>query len=142
MRPLIAFAAIAAFAFCASPMLTAADAKTYQVHYHNQATLKSLCKKGGGKFNSGSASYSCTYKNGNVRECNRDSKQCIVDTPKRIVGPPSGPQPRGKPGVAVIPPVGGGILDGGPGSGTPGPASTGAPLSTGRGSAPSPGKIN
>jgi hypothetical protein len=142
MRRLFNFAAIAAFAFCAGPMSTAADAKTYQVHYHNKATLKSLCKKGGGKFNSGEVSYSCTYKNGNVRECNRNSKQCIVDTPKRIVGQPSGPRPRGEPGVAVIPPVGGGILDPGSGFGTPNPAATGAPLSTGRGSAPPPGKIN
>jgi hypothetical protein len=62
--------------------------------------------------------------------------------------PPRPPQPRGKPGIAVIPPAGknivdrGGILDSGPGFGSQGPAATGAPLSTGRGSAPPPGKIN
>jgi hypothetical protein len=36
---------------------------------------------------------------------------------------------------------GGNILDGGPGLGTQGPAATGAPLSTGRGSAPPAGMI-
>jgi hypothetical protein len=38
--------------------------------------------------------------------------------------------------------TGGGILDPGPGFGSQGPAATGAPLSTGGGSAPAPGKIN
>jgi hypothetical protein len=136
MRPLIAFAATAAFAFCAGPMSTVADARTYQVHFHNQATLKSLCKKGGGKFNSGHASYSCTYKNGNIRECNRETKKCVTETP------PKRTWAGGKPGVAIIPPVGGSILDPGSGLGTQGPAATGAPLSTGRGSAPPPGRIN
>jgi hypothetical protein len=46
----------------------------------------------------------------------------------RTAGPPSEPRPRGKPGIAVIPPVGGSILDREPGFGTQGPGGAGSPL--------------
>jgi hypothetical protein len=73
------------------------------------------------------------------------TKSASLETPP---GSPKPPAPRGKPGVAVIPPAGksivdrGSILDSGPGFGSQGPAAaTGAPLSPGRGSAPPPGQI-
>jgi hypothetical protein len=235
MRPLIAFAATAAFLFSADATSNPADAKTFSVKYLGSKALAGTCKRGGGKFHQSTAiSHSCTYKNGNVRDCSSKSKTCVVITggkarvqqatgvggvpagggavyatttlkcgntqyevstgtkggncthgtdaagkpnvtcgdggnttkancttgcgdsegagsctvKDRTAGPPSGPRPRGKPGVAVIPPAGknvvdrGSILDSGPGFGSQGPAATGAPLSTGRGSAPPPGKIN
>jgi hypothetical protein len=227
MRPLMIFAATAAFVFSAGVPSSPANAKTYSVKYLGSKALAGTCARGGGTFHQSTAvSHSCTYKNGNVRDCSSKSKQCVVITggkarvqqatgvggvpagggavyatttiecgskkyevstgnksgtclpatdgksvtcddkknsyasancstgcggtsgsgsctvKDRTAGPPSGPRPRGKPGVAVIPPVGGSILDSGPGFGNQGPAVTGAPLSTGRGSAPPPGKIN
>lgn len=108
--------ALAVLAVCTS----VADAKTFKVHFHNEKTLKALCARGGGKFNSGEASYSCTYKNGNIRECSREQKKCIVETPpKREVAQPGG--------VGAVP-TGGGILDPGPSLGMQGPSATGTPL--------------
>jgi hypothetical protein len=52
-------------------------------------------------------------------------------------GTPSSRPP--KPGTS---PVTGGILDGGSGFGSQGPAATGSPLSPGRGTAPPPGRVN
>jgi hypothetical protein len=232
MRPLIAFAATAAFVFSTGVTSSPANAKEYAAKYMGSKALAATCARGGGSFHQSTAvSHSCKYKNGNTRDCSSKSKTCVVitpdkarvrqatgvggvptgggavyatttlkckgenhevstgtngghciveqgksvvcnDGPKNRAGatcasgcsdtdgagscktastnmgtPPKPPRPRGKPGVAVIPPAGksivdrGGILDSGPGFGSQGPAATGAPLSTGRGSAPPPGQI-
>jgi hypothetical protein len=84
----------------------------------------------------------CSYNCAKDKKGN--GKNCSGMVVQRVGGGSGGQNPgsRGKRGLAVIPPVGGGILDSGPGFDTQGPAATGAPLSTGRGSAPPPGKIN
>src|SRR4051812_36399229 len=59
-----------------------AFAKTYNVKYMGEGALKGACAAGGGSFNSGTSDYACTYKNGNIRDCNRETKKCITSTPK------------------------------------------------------------
>lgn len=56
------------------------QAKEYKVAYLGERALKAACDRGKGKSGSGINSYSCTYKNGNIRECNRKTKKCIVVT--------------------------------------------------------------
>jgi hypothetical protein len=82
------------------------------VHYHNEASLKAICKKGGGTSTSNETSYGCIYKNGNMRGCSRETKKCSVETPKRTTI---------NAGVGGVP-ARGGVLDGGRGGSTGGVA--------------------
>jgi len=61
-----------------------AEAKTYNVKYMGEGALKAACARGGGSFNSGTNDYACTYKNGNIRDCNRQTKKCVTETPPQI----------------------------------------------------------
>ena len=58
-----------------------AEARTYTVKYMGEKAMAGICS-GHGVSGSGENSYSCTYPNGNIRECNRETKKCIMDTPK------------------------------------------------------------
>jgi hypothetical protein len=106
---------------------SAADAKQYNVAFLGERALKEACKAGGGSSTSGANSYACTYKNGNIRECSRKTKKCIVETPPKREQTPSG--------VATVP--SGGILDAGSGVGGQGPAGVGSAASSGA-AAPAP----
>jgi hypothetical protein len=77
-----------------------------------------------------------------IERVNNKSEERAATLPTGL-NPKGDKNPRCTPGVTCIPPVGGGLLDLGPGGfGTRGPAAaTGAPLSTGRGSSPPPGQI-
>lgn len=149
MRPLI-FAAAAIFVLGAGVTSTPANAKEYAVKYLGSKALAGTCARGGGKFHQSTAiSHSCTYKNGNVRDCSSKSKTCVVITPGKA-------RVQQATGVGGAPPDGGAvgrskgnlgmkqkslnpanILDPGPGPGSGGQN----PAATGRGSAPPPAKI-
>jgi hypothetical protein len=83
----------------------------------------------------------CSYN------CAKDKKgngtKCSGMVVNRIAGGSGGQNPgsRGKPGIAVIPAVGGSILDSGPGFGAQGPAATGVPTSGGAAPPPRGGLI-
>ncbi|MEO6014655.1 MAG: hypothetical protein ABIQ30_13845 [Devosia sp.] len=57
-----------------------AEARTYSVKYMGEKAMAGICS-GNGVSGSGENSYSCTYPNGNIRECNRQTKKCITETP-------------------------------------------------------------
>jgi hypothetical protein len=126
--------------------------------------IATACAKAGGKSWSNLDSYGCKKENCDGKgqgdahtcqvSCQEKTKKCKGQTPARLAGgktlrqvlgvkvsgvasPTRDPNPPRKPPVMT----GGNILDGGSGFGTQGPASTGAPLSPGRGSAPPPGQI-
>lgn len=71
--------AIAALAYCG---IQIAEAKEYKAAKMSEGALKAACKRGGGAFNSGDNDYSCSYKNGNLRDCSKKTGECIVITPK------------------------------------------------------------
>lgn len=58
------------------------EAREYKVAFLGEKALKATCTRGGGTSNSGVNSYACTYKNGNIRECNRKTGKCIMVTPQ------------------------------------------------------------
>jgi hypothetical protein len=105
----------------------AANAKTYNVANTSKKGMKKMCA-GHGTFGSGENSYSCTYKNGNIRECSRATKKCITETPSITADPknpkrdPAGLQP--------------GLLETQQGSSPTGPSPTGTPSSAGAVGAP------
>ena len=105
----------------------AANAKIYQVHFLSEKALEGICK-GHGSFSSGENSYSCTYKNGNIRECNKKTKKCMTDTQTIKVQRPKHTNGLVQPG----------LLEAGPGLSTTGPAGTGTPMGK---SSPAPGQL-
>lgn len=81
-----------------------------------------------------------------VRNCNTAASACDkrIPVPRRPLPLDRGdttPKPRGKPGEAAVPPIGGGILDAGQGFNPQGPAGTGAPLGAGGGGLRAPAQI-
>jgi hypothetical protein len=83
MKNLLALALALTALGCLS---TTVEAKTYSVKNIGKQGLANSCARGGGSFTDGENSYSCTYKNGNIRECSKRDGHCIVETPpKRIV---------------------------------------------------------
>jgi hypothetical protein len=95
------------------------------VAYLSEKGLKSTCGKGGGTFQSTEHGHACNYKNGNIRDCNRTTKTCVVTTPSRTIGSPFN-------GIAKP-----GLLEASPGLSTTGPSATGAPAASPVGAAPS-----
>jgi len=124
---------------------------------HGQREIAGKCAAAGGTFSAGSdGTYGCgtNCKGGQGSDCTvqcNSKGACTGTVPGRVlrkglgvagaltlpVAGQESPQPPGsRPATGVM--SGGGILDSGPGLSWQGPAaSTGAPLSTGRGSAPS-----
>lgn len=57
-------------------------AREYDVAYTDAKTLKAMCKDHG-EFQESDTSYHCTYKKqGNIRECSKQTKRCLMVTPK------------------------------------------------------------
>ena len=85
---LILLTAVAAM----SCLTTGSQAKEYAVQNIGKGGLKASCGRGGGTFSDGENSYSCTYQNGNIRECSKRDGHCIVVTPpKSVKHIPDGP---------------------------------------------------
>jgi hypothetical protein len=78
MKP-IAVTLVALILACAIQPI---QAKEYKAANMSEGALKGSCGRGGGTFVSGTNDYSCTYKNGNIRDCSKGDGHCIVVTPK------------------------------------------------------------
>jgi hypothetical protein len=125
--------------------------------------IRSACSAAGGAFgvHSDGAGYGCKNENcdGKGGQCGvscDNNNNCTGWTPGRTapkslhgvltgggqLAQPDRPSNRPPKPVTGQGALGGGILDGGSGFGSQGPAATGSPLGTGRGSSPPRGTIN
>ena len=130
MRTILTSAAILTLALTT----VAADAKEYKASYQSPSSLGKSCAKAGGKSFNGENSYGCNFKNGNLKECSKRQKGCIIVTARTAPPSPSNTGNVMQPGT--------GLLDPTPGFSSGGPSSTGSPLGGGGGgAAPPPAQI-
>lgn len=123
-KSLLCFSAILGL----SLLTYSASAKEFNASYQSKASLRASCLKAGGKYTNGQNSYYCNFKSGNLKECSKRVKRCIIVTRTT----PPGSSSNGK----VVGPAPG-LLDPTPGLSPGGPSATGAPVGTGGGRAAS-----
>ena len=63
-----------------------AEAREYVVKNIGMKGLASSCGRGGGEFVETEGGYHCNYQNGNIRECSKSTKKCVVVTPLTVAG--------------------------------------------------------
>jgi hypothetical protein len=151
LRTSKAFAILAAAMIAASATRSTAEAGTVQFHAEIE-DVQLACYNAGGKDTTGTGrgGYGCKTGNGEVScnkggNCTGTCSKCGTRTVglgqilTKVVNHHVGRSADAPTMRHVVP--GGGILEGDSGFGTQGPAATGVPLNTGRGS-PSSGRIN